>query len=92
LEVKPQEHVMAMSKLTKDEIKKVLGPIDDVTVANVIATGATAEELEEAYAWFANNEAMMNAGRALPQGRAGELVGLFESIKALEDEDPARPG
>ena len=34
--------------------------VDDVTIAQMIATGATVEELAEAQAWLANDEPMMN--------------------------------
>jgi hypothetical protein len=42
---------------------------DDVTIAKIIATGATAEELAEAQAWIANDEPLINAGRPLAPSR-----------------------
>jgi hypothetical protein len=47
----------------------MLGELDDVIVAKIIATGATTEELAEAHAWLANDEPLMNAARPLPSGR-----------------------
>jgi hypothetical protein len=46
--------------LTHKDVTAMLGPVDDVTVAEIIATGATAEELGEAKAWLTNDEALMN--------------------------------
>ena len=40
-----------MTRLTRDEIIKAVGQVDDVTIAEMIGTGATAEELAEAQAW-----------------------------------------
>jgi hypothetical protein len=45
----------------------MLGDLDDVVVAKIIANGATAEELAEANAWLSNDEAMMNTGRPRPR-------------------------
>ena len=37
-----------MTNLTRDDVIKAVGEVDDVTVAEIIGTGATAEELAEA--------------------------------------------
>ncbi|MGJ3265634.1 MAG: hypothetical protein ACFE0R_20640 [Salinarimonas sp.] len=64
--------------LTREEVRAVAGPIDDITVAEIIATGATQEDLAEAQAWVENNEAMLNEGRRLPSGgRVGRLVDIL---------------
>ena len=73
-----------MTSLTRKDVTAMLGPLDDVTVARIIATGATAEELAQAHAWLTNDEAPMNAGKSLPAGRAGQLV---EIVSAIEDEE-----
>lgn len=66
--------------LTRDDIVQILGPVDDRTVAQVIAVGATPEELAEARAWIVNNESMMNMGRPLASGRVAQLVEILESV------------
>jgi hypothetical protein len=40
-----------MRRLTRDDITKVVGRADDVTIAKIIGTGATVDELAEAQAW-----------------------------------------
>jgi hypothetical protein len=60
-----------------------------VVIANIIATGATPEELAEAHAWLANDEPLMNAGRPLPSGRDARLVNIVAAITE-EEEDAAR--
>jgi uncharacterized membrane protein YkvA (DUF1232 family) len=73
-----------MSSLTREDVIAMLGQIDDGVVANIIASGATAEELAEARAWLANDEPFINTGRPLATGRVARLV---EMIAALEEEE-----
>jgi hypothetical protein len=76
-----------MHRLTRDDVIKAVGEVDDVTIAEIIGTGATAEELAEAQAWIVNDEPLMNAGRPLPSGRVGELVEILKELETNEDED-----
>ena len=75
-----------MTRLTRDDVIKAIGEADDVAIAEIIGTGATAEELAEAQAWLANDEALINAGRPLPSGRVGELVEILSELAEGEDE------
>lgn len=42
--------------------------------ADIIRSGASAEELAQAWAWVNADEAHINDGRPLPSGRVAELV------------------
>jgi hypothetical protein len=64
--------------LTHDEIVSVLGPVDEELIAALMATGASIEELREAWGWLHNDEALMGAGRPLPGTRISELIDLLE--------------
>ena len=75
-----------MTQLTRDDVIKAVGEIDDVAIAEIIGTGATSEELAEAHAWLANDEPLMNAGRPLPSGRVGELVEILEELEQDADD------
>jgi len=44
------------------------------------------EELSEARAWVANDEAFINAGKHLANGRVGQLVEILSSIEEEADE------
>ena len=80
-----------MTSPTHKDVTAMLGPLDDVTVAKVIATGASAEELVQAQGWLANDEALMNAGKPLPAGRVGELIEIVAVIEQEEaEQDLAR--
>jgi hypothetical protein len=69
-----------VTSLTHKDVTAMLGPADDVTVAEIIATGATAE----GKAWLTNDEALMNLGKPLPAGR---VAGLIEILTAIEEEE-----
>lgn len=82
-----------MTSLTRKDIAALFGDLDDVEVADIIATGATAEELAEAHAWLANDEPLLNAGRPLPGGRVARLVDILAAISEEEEADePALRG
>jgi hypothetical protein len=79
--------MQTMRRLTRDDVIKAVGEVDDVTIAEIIGTGATAEELAEAQAWIVNDEPLMNAGRPLPSGQVGELVEILKELESDEDEE-----
>ena len=81
-----------MGRLSRDDITKVVSGADDVTIAEIIGTGATAEELAEAQAWLANDEPMINDLRPLAQGRVRALVDILSELEEAEEEGPAPPG
>jgi hypothetical protein len=83
----------AMSTLTQKDVITMVGEVDEVVIAKIIATGATTDELAEAHAWLANDEPLMNAGRPLPSGRVARLVDIIAAIKEEEEqEEVARQG
>ena len=73
-------------RITRDDVIKAIGAVDDVTIAQMIATGATVEELAEAQAWIANDEPMMNSGMPLATGRVRELVDILAELEPDDDE------
>jgi len=75
------------ARITRDDVIKAIGAADDVTIAQMIATGATVDELAEAQAWLANDEPMMNAGRPLATGRVRELVDILAELEPDDDDD-----
>jgi hypothetical protein len=69
--------------LSREEIILALGEVDEVMIAQIIASGATAHELAEAQAWVANDEPLLNSSKPLPSGRVGHLT---EILSMLEEE------
>ena len=76
-----------MRRLSRDDVVKTVDRADEVTIAQIIGTGATVDELAEAQAWLANDEPMLNAGRPLATGRVRELVDILSELDPGEDED-----
>src|SRR6202790_4734442 len=72
-----------MHRLTRDDVINAVGEIDDVTIAEIIATGATADELAEAQAWLVNDKPLLNAGKRRAGGRVGDrLIFLARAERA----------
>ena len=63
--------------LSPKDVKVAFGDLDDVTVAKIVASGATPQELAEACAWMTGDDALINAGKPLPAGQVGRLVELL---------------
>ena len=80
-----------MRRVTRDDIAKVVGRADDVTIAKIIGTGATVDELTEAQAWIANDEPLLNAGRPLATRRVRELVDILAEFDPDEETDEPGP-
>jgi hypothetical protein len=78
-----------MRRLSRDDVTKAVSGADDVTIAEIIGTGATVEELAEAQAWLANDEPMINELRPLAHGRVRELVDILSELDEDGDEDNA---
>ena len=76
-----------MTRITREDAIRAIGRANDTAIAEMIATGATADELAEAQAWLANDEPMLNAGKPLAQGRVRQLVDILSELKAEEEED-----
>jgi len=76
-------------RLTRDDVIRAVGPVDDVTVAEIIGTDATVNELAEAQAWIANDEPLLNDGRPLAHGRVRELIDILAELEPSETEDDA---
>ena len=78
-----------MTALTRKDIVAMLGELDDVAIADIMATGATSQELAQAHEWLTNDEALINAGRRLPSGRVGHLVEIMAAKEQEEAQEEA---
>lgn len=76
-----------MTPITREAIHRVLGPVDDDLAAQLLATGASEEELLEAWAWVSSDEALVNEQRPFPTGRAAEVAELLSALQADMDEE-----
>ena len=76
-----------MKRLTRDDVIKAVGAVDDVTIAQIIGINATADELTEAQAWIVNDDPLLNSGRPLATGRVRELVDILAELEPDDDDD-----
>ena len=76
-----------MTRITREDIIKAVGEVDDVTIAQIIGTGASPEELAEAQAWIVNDDPLLNDGKPLPSGRVRELIDILAELEPSEDDD-----
>jgi hypothetical protein len=72
-----------MTVLTPEEVRAALGPVDDVVVAEIIAMGATGEDLAQARAWAADD--VLVGGKPLPAERVGRLIQILEKVEDDEE-------
>jgi hypothetical protein len=78
-----------MTVVTPKDIMAAVGPVDDLVVAEIIGMSATVDELAEAGAWIANDEAMMNMGQPLAKGRVSRLLEIIVAAKEAEEQEPS---
>ncbi|BCH23363.1 hypothetical protein MesoLjLc_30640 [Mesorhizobium sp. L-8-10] len=71
--------------MTRKDVVSVLGPVDEATITEIISTGASVEELREAWAWAFGDEALMSEGRPLPGTRVASLIDLIEPEEETAD-------
>ncbi|WP_404405312.1 hypothetical protein [Pelagibacterium halotolerans] len=75
--------------ITRSEMEKILGPVDNQMATEILSVGASAEELARALFWVNSDEAFVNEGAHMPTGKVAELIEILESA---EMEDEYRPG
>jgi hypothetical protein len=76
-----------MKRLTRDDVIRAIGRADGVTIAEIIGTGATVDELAEAQAWIVNDEPLMNEGRPLATGRVRQLIDILVELDSNEEDE-----
>ena len=73
--------------LTRQDIIGVVGRIDDSIAAEIIATGATLEDLVEAFAWSSDEtDALADAEKTL-NGQVARVYEILTSDQAWAEED-----
>jgi hypothetical protein len=70
-----------MSELTREEVLAAVHPIDDATVAEIIATGVNHDELVQACHFYAKDRTAKTP-KDVPAGRIGRVVSILERVDA----------
>ncbi len=76
-----------MTGIRRAEVSHIVGAIDDVNLAQIIAIGATLEELEEAVAWATGSS---RVGRDLGRPLAGGVAEIYDILTVNETYDDER--
>jgi hypothetical protein len=69
---------------TASEIVAICGHLEDAVVARIVATGASAKEVLEAFTWYAADDQIGTELQHHRRGKAGEVY----DILMREDADP----
>jgi len=75
-----------MARMSRDDVVDVLGRVDDLTVAEIIATGASREDLAEAQAWVTDDQALIAHGKPVA---VGQVVRLVEILACRQEDEEA---
>jgi hypothetical protein len=75
-------------KADRAQILRLAGPIGDSKIAAILATSATAEEVEEAAAWAAGESDLMGRERRRLTGAAAAVYEILTADRQLNEEEP----
>ncbi len=79
------EKTRTMQPVTGDEIRRILGTVDDEQVTAIMATGATAAEVMEAFEWLSGEDRL---GTDLDHTRRGRAGAVYEILaRDIEEEE-----
>lgn len=77
-----------MTLLTREDVVRALGhATDDNLVLEILKTRATIEQLGEALAWLAADDAMMRSAHRPPHGVVAEICEIIARSDAVMDRD-----
>lgn len=70
-----------MSNISRDDVISHFGALDDVTVAEVIGTGITLDQMAVARDIVASDENRAHRGERLPPGATGRVIEIVERVR-----------
>jgi hypothetical protein len=71
---------------TGAEVRALIGPAEDDLIARILATGATAAEVLEAFTWIHSDDALGRALNRSPRGVVAELCDILMADEPAPDE------
>jgi hypothetical protein len=72
-----------MSELSREDVVEILGPLNDVIIAEIIATGIDKAELVEAHDRLVRDRTSHNPGPPLEPGPFAQVVDILERSHGL---------
>ena len=70
--------------MTADEAISIVGATRETTIADIVASGATVDDLSKAWFWVNADESLIGASLPSPSGKVAELIDLL----ARDDDAP----
>jgi hypothetical protein len=74
-----------MSIVGRQEVRRILGDIDDVKVVEILALNPSLNDIEEAAAWLTGNRDVLAKDGLMLTGAASAIVELL----ATDEEEPS---
>ena len=80
----------ATEPLTAEDIRRIVGRLADDRIAAILATGATAADVVEAFTWLSSDEGL---GAGMERRLKGIVAEVYEILTAGEpdEDDRTRP-
>lgn len=85
-ETSPQDRRRGRAGVTRAQIAEIARVVDDVRAAEIIATGASVEELEEAVAWASGESDVMGRSRLRGSAVVRAVYDLLTAEEKYGDE------
>lgn len=76
----------ASMRVTAGEVRRLCGEIEDIKVTEIVATGATVQELEEAFACLHGDDSAMAEMQRPLSGRAAQIYDILAPEEEPEEE------
>lgn len=74
--------------MTREEVASVVGPgVDDSIVLEILGTGTTLDDLQEALAWLSADDAMTRSDHHQPHGVVAALCEILSRAEVEIDRD-----
>ena len=68
------------------EVRAIVGPLDDAVIARIVATGASAAEVLEAYTWLTADDHLGTELEHTCRGRVAQVYEILEDETQPTDE------
>jgi len=76
-----------MSELTAEAVRKIAGQLDDSLLIEILKTGASEEELVEAFEWLYADDALSKSRHHAPDSRIALLRDILNRQETAIDEE-----
>lgn len=73
--------------MTREDVIEIAGPLDDGRILQILKTGATKDELLEAFTWVSADDAMARELHRRPHGNVAQLCEILERPDIEIDRD-----